>query len=314
MTASVRFGPSCALVILLGASAVVAQTPTVVRVLTVPTDTGAEAFYAQDKGFFARAGLNVEVTTMNNAGIAAALASGSYDIAESNVATVAAAHEHGQPFVMIAPSSMYSIKLRPTAGIVVAKNSPIKTARDFNGKTVAVSGLQTIGQISVQQWIDKNGGDSSTVKFVEMPFPAMIAAIDLGRVDATELAEPILDEALAHGQRSLGPGYDAVADEFVIGAWICTSTYAAAHPDIVRRFADVMAETARWANTHQAESGQILAKWTKTQVAPTMPRVPYGERLNAALVQPIIDVTAKYHALRASIPAKDLLAPGFGDK
>lgn len=50
----------------------------------------------------------------------------------------------------------------PTAGIVVGKNSAIVTGRDFTGKTVGVTGLLNIGQVTTEQWIDKNGGDSST--------------------------------------------------------------------------------------------------------------------------------------------------------
>jgi NitT/TauT family transport system substrate-binding protein len=301
-------------VVVLGSSAGIAQTPIALRVATLASDSGAQVFYAQDMGFFKRAGLDVTITVMNPAPIPAAVESKTFDIAEINVATLAAAREHGQPFVLIAPSAVYSKKLRPTDGIVVARDSPIRLPRDFNGKTFAVNGLQNIGQVTTEQWIDKNGGDSSTVKFVEMSNSLMVTAIEEGRVDAGEMNEPTLDAALARGERTLGTGYSAVADTFEIGGWFCTGDYAAAHPDIIRKFATVMADTARWANAHQAESGPILEKWTKLTVAPTMPRVTYGERLSAAVTQPLIDVSAKYHLLRQSIAATELFAPGLGAK
>lgn len=313
MIAVIRVLVAAAFAGLVGSS-VGAQTPVALRVATLASDSGAQVFYAQDMGFFKRAGLDVEITVMNPAPIPAAVESKTFDVAEINVATLAAAREHGQPFFLVAPSAIYSNKRRPTDGIVVAQDSPIKTARDFNGKTFGVNGLQNIGQVTTQQWIDKNGGDSSTVKFVEMSNSLMVTAIQQGRIDAGEMNEPTLDAALALGERTLGTGYSAVADTFAIGGYFCTGEYAAAHPDIIRRFAAVMAETARWANTHQAESGSILAKWTKLTVAPTMPRVTYGERLSAAVVQPLIDVAAKYHLLRATIPATDLFAPGLGGK
>lgn len=306
--APVRFVLVAGLTLALGSN-VAAQTPTPVRVTAPMTDTSGQIFYAIEKGFFKRAGLDVVLTVANPAGVPVAVASGAFDIGHTPVPSVASAHEHGQPFVIIAPSSVFNVRLRPTAGIVVAKNSPIKTARDFNEKTVAVSGLQSIAQVSVEAWVDKDGGDSTTVKFIEMPFPAMIPALESGRVDAIQIAEPVLDEALSRGHRSLSTGYEAVANEFAIGAYFCTSSYAAAHPDVVRQFAAVMAETARWANTHQSESGQILAKWSKEVVSPTMPRVVYGERISAGLIQPVIDVAAKYKALRAPFPASELIAP-----
>jgi NitT/TauT family transport system substrate-binding protein len=310
MKAPVRLAFAAAIALAMGSTAF-AQTTTPLRVTAAMTDTSGELFYAIDKGFFKQAGLDVELTVANPAGVSAAVASGTYDIGHTPVPAVASAREHGLPFVIIAPSSVFNVKLRPTAGIVVAKNSPIKTPKNFNDKTVAVSALQSIAQVSVEAWVDKNGGDSSTVKFIEMPFSAMIPALESGRVDAIELAEPLLDEAEAAGQRSLSSGYEAIANEFAIGAYFCTTAFATAHPDVVRKFANVMAQTARWANTHQAESGEILAKWSKEAVPATMPRVIYGERATPALFQPIIDVSAKYKALRAPFPAADLIAPGL---
>lgn len=309
MTALTRILAAIAFTALLGPSAGSAQTPLAVRVVTLASDGGAEAYYAAENGFFTHAGLDVTVTTMNSAVIAPAIASGTFDIAQSTVATLAAAREHGQPFVVIAPGQLYSIKTRPTAGIVVLKNSPIKTGSDMNGKIVAVSQLRGIAQVTVQAWVDKNGGESSTVKFIEMPPSVMLPALESGRVDVIELGEPELEQALARGDRSLGSGYDAVGNEFQLGAWYCTSAYAAAHPEVVRDFRRAMTETARWANAHQAESGEILAKWTKLQVPRTMPRVEYGERLIPAMMQPVIDVAAKYHALKAAIPATDMVVP-----
>jgi hypothetical protein len=39
--------------------------------------------------------------------------------------------------------------------------------------------------------------------------------------------------------------------------------------------------------------------------------VMYGERLNLTLMQPLIDVAAKYKALRSAIPASDMIAAGI---
>lgn len=292
-------------------SGAVAQTPMTIRIATLPSDSGAQVFYAVDKGFFQRAGIDAQITVMNPGNIPPAVSSKTFDIAEINVASLAAAREHGQPFVFIAPSAIYSNKIPPTDGIVVAADSPIKSPRDFNNKTFAVNGLGNIGQVTVQQWVDKNGGDSNTIKFIEMSFALMVTAIEQHRIDGGEMNEPSLDDAVSRGERTLGTGYSSVANTFAIGGWFCTSEYVAAHPNIAHRFADVMAETARWANAHHAESAEILAKWTKLKVAPTMPRVQYGERLSAAVIQPLVDVSAKYHLLHATIPAQELIAPGF---
>jgi ABC-type nitrate/sulfonate/bicarbonate transport system substrate-binding protein len=76
----------------------------------------------------------------------------------------------------------------------------------------------------------------------------------------------------------------------------------------VRAFDAAIRETARWANANHARSGEILAKYTKVAVPPTMARVGYAEQSSPALMQPFIDAAAKYGVLHASFPASELLA------
>jgi hypothetical protein len=37
------------------------------------------------------------------------------------------------------------------------------------GLPLATAGLVTVTELSPRAWIDKNGGDSSTIKFIEIP-------------------------------------------------------------------------------------------------------------------------------------------------
>src|ERR1700722_12577572 len=107
-----------------------AQTQTL-RVGATANDTYAEAYYAQDQGFFTNAGLTVELTTFpNGAAISAGVAGGALDVGVSNPVQLANAIVHGVPFVYIAGGALNSTAA-PTALLCVAANSPIKTARDL---------------------------------------------------------------------------------------------------------------------------------------------------------------------------------------
>jgi len=53
-----------------------AQTLTTVHVMTVPIDAGAEVYYAKELGFFAKAGLDVDIQPAANGGAAAAAVAG----------------------------------------------------------------------------------------------------------------------------------------------------------------------------------------------------------------------------------------------
>ena len=66
------------------------------------------------------------------------------------------------------------------AAIMVAANSPIKTALDLQGKTVAVSAVGDISYLGIRAMIDAAGGDSTTVKWIEVPGATVSSAIQSG--------------------------------------------------------------------------------------------------------------------------------------
>jgi ABC-type nitrate/sulfonate/bicarbonate transport system substrate-binding protein len=278
------------------------------KIATTPLDVGAEAFYALAQGFFRDAGIDAQVQAIaNGAAVAAGVASGALDIGQSNVVSIATAHEKKLPFVVIAPAASYSDE-HPTTEIVAMKNSPLHTAKDLNGKTSTTNGILNIGQIATMAWIEKNGGDPHSVKFIEMPVSAQPAALEGGQLDVSLLAEPVLSQTLATGKvRVFAKPYGALGSGWLIGVYFTTETWARAHPDLVRKFAAVMAQTARWAATHQAESAKILEQYTKTTLGPQVARAVYAERLDPKTIQPVIDASARYGAISAPFPATELL-------
>lgn len=286
-----------------------AQTTTL-HIGTTPTDTGAQVYYAMDLGLFKKAGFDVDVTSLNaGSAIAAAVNAGSFDIGQSAVSSLAVAHEHALPFVIIAPGGAYSSKV-PTSELIVAKNSPITKASDLVGKTVAVNALKSITSIAVEAWLDANGVKPDSVKFLELPFTETAVALASGRIDAAFISEPSLGQALQNGARIIGHPYDAISHDFLISVWYTTADYAKTHPGIVRKFAAIMAEASAWANAHHDQSAAILQKYTKIKDTGKMRRITYVDRLVPAQVQPLIDASAKYGIIAKAFPSTELFAPG----
>jgi NitT/TauT family transport system substrate-binding protein len=272
-----------------------AQTLPLVHVMTIPIDAGAEVYYAKDMGFFTKAGIDVDITPAANGGAsAAAVAGNAIDIGYSDMVSISSGFGHSVPFIVVAPAALHEATA-PTNLLLVAANSPIRTAKDLDGKIVAGSGLGTISGYAPRAWIEAGGGDFTTVKFVESPFPQMQPALDAGRVDAIAIAEPFLSIA-RKTDRVIGSPYDAVAKEFLISAFFTTSSWAKDHPDLINRFISAIHEAAVWGNANHAKSAEILLKYAKLDpdVAANMVRIHYGERLNPALMQPVINVAAKY--------------------
>jgi NitT/TauT family transport system substrate-binding protein len=310
MSKTTRFAAAAALLVLFGAFAcprAAGAADTAIVVGTAGKETDAEVYYAQDMGFFKKAGLNVEIQTLpNGAAVASAVASGALQIGDSNTLSLATARQKGLPFVIFAPGALYTSTAATTA-LAVAVNGPVHTAKDLTGKVLAGVSLGGLDQLSLEAWLDKNGGDSASAKYVELPPSEMVAALERGTVSAVSLPDPALDAAVAAGTvRIVGNNYDSIAKTFMITGWFATSDYLAKNPDVAKKFADAMAETADWANANHDKAAAILLKYTKIDAHTS--HVHFARSLSAAIVQPVLDAGVHYKMIDKSVSLADLAA------
>jgi NitT/TauT family transport system substrate-binding protein len=277
-----------------------AQEPLLLRVGALPTDGTSVVFYAKELGYFERAGLNVEITTLGSGpAIAAAVAGGALDIGIANVATVAQARARGLPMRFIAPSSMAD-PATMTDIVMVASDSAIRTGADLNGKVIAINGLKDLQQISASAWVDKHGGDSKTLHFLEIPIPQMASALEAHRADAALDVEPFVSTARAQGQgKIIGDVLDGVGSRYMVTGWLALDPWLASHADAASRFVVAIRGAADWANSHHHESGVILVKNTKisADLVDTMARARFGTVLDAAMLRPVLDGAVRYGVL-----------------
>ena len=272
---------------------------------------GTVIYFAQELGFFKKAGLDVDIQTVTNGAAAAnAVLSGALDISEGNVLSIALAHEKGLPLTFIAPLANYSASA-PTSLLMVDKSSSIASGADLNGKTLAVNGLSDITQIAAEGWIDAHGGDSRTVRYVEMTFSEMGPALERHTVDAAVVTEPFLIGAKKTA-RVIGSCYDAIGDRFMVNGWFATNDFIAKNPDILRRFAQALREASDWANHNPKLTDPILTAHTgiPLPLIEQMTRIEYATVLDARLAQPQLDLAFKYNILPARMAARDIVYNG----
>src|ERR1700733_12254894 len=111
-----------------------AQTLSKIHVISVPIDVAAEPYYAVEMGFFKKAGIDAEVSSMaNGPAIIAALVAGSVEFGSGGTVSIATAHEKGIPLVVAAPAGFYSDKA-PSEELVVAKNGDVRAAQGSQRK------------------------------------------------------------------------------------------------------------------------------------------------------------------------------------
>lgn len=289
-----------------------AQTLVPIRVGTVAADSYAEPYYAEDIGAFTKSGLSATTTTFSNGAVlAAACAGGTIDVGCGDIVSITNAISHGVPFSVIAGGGM-SVSSARTTVLCVAKNSPIKAPKDFEGQAIGVVSLVSLSSSAVKVWLDDNHVDVAKVKIVEIPFPQMGGAIERGAVAGALITEPSLSAA-AGDVRVFANPYDSIAKQFVSGYWFTTHDWLANNADTARRFVRSIYDSARWANAHQSDSLKILMKYAKLDPdkAGAMNRSIYAVSMDPKLMQPVLDNAAKYKAIDKPFAAGDLIAKGF---
>lgn len=286
-----------------------AQPRIALRVCTVNGDTFEEGCYAYELGFFSRAGFDVSLTVLNNAGaVAAAVAGGAADVGTGDIVSLGNAINRGIPFVLFAGAALYNSGWATTM-LCVSKTSPIRQPKELEGQAIAVVTLVGLGTTATKAWLTQNGVELAKVRFLEMPQSDMGPALERGLIAGAVIVEPMLT-AVKPDVRILGKPYDAIAKEFLISDWFTTRDWLAQNEQAAKRLVAVIYETARFANGHHDRTLPILAKYTKTSPDQLrgVVRAAYSTALTPALLQPVIDAAVKYKSLERPLDARTVIA------
>jgi NitT/TauT family transport system substrate-binding protein len=284
--------------------------PITLHVAASPVDDVMPVLYAQRAGLFQQAGLNVVLDRGNGgAAISAAVVSGSVDIGKGNIIPIIAAHAHDVPLVVIAPAAIYDPRT-PDAVLVVKKDAPISSAHDLEGKILGVTALSDLNVLAVQAWMESNRADWKSLKFIEVPYPALVPALSDGRVQAVVLIKPFITDAVDSGKaKILALSYSAVGPRFLESVWFANRSFVDSHREAVATFARIVAQASTYTNAHQSETVDLLASWTglDPQRAAQSPRIVTGTVLEAREIQPVIDVAAKYGLIAKAFDAHEIM-------
>jgi NitT/TauT family transport system substrate-binding protein len=284
-----------------------AQSDQVIHVGVSSFEANAGAYYAVDNGFFKDEGLDVEVQPFNGGGaIVSAVAGGSLQVGAANPLPIAIARQRGGlDFVIIAPGSLYDQTVNPP-NLVVAPNSPIRSGKDFDGTTVAVTSLSGTDPLCALSWIDATGGDSHRVKLTELPQSLMGDAVFNGRVSSATLADPANTAAFDAGKvRRLATCYGAFGKFFFVSSWFAKSEWANRNPDLARRFRAAIDRAGVWATRNPVAAAAILRKYMS--ITEARAHEVHAKSIDPAMIQPILDLALRYKFLDRKMDARELI-------
>ena len=93
-----------------------------------------------------------------------------------------------------------------------------------------------------------------------------------------------------------------------MNGWFANRDWLAKNPETVRSLVAATYARARWADTHHAETAQILAKYGKVDVAriQRMIRAAFDTALDPKKLQPPLDIAWKYHGIERPLTAAQL--------
>jgi NitT/TauT family transport system substrate-binding protein len=242
---------------------------TQVKVGIIPIVDVAPLYLGQKKGFFSSRGIDLEmVSAQGGAAIIPGVVSGQFQFGFSNTTSLMIAQTKGVPVTSVVNGAATNGKVgADVTGVAVKKDSPVKSAKDLAGKTVAVNTLQNIGDTTVREAVRKDGGDPSKVKFVEMAFDQMPAALDGGQVDAAWMGEPALTIAKSQGARVVASPFAETDPKLTVATYFASTQLTKKNPDLVKKFTAAMTESLTYATARPDEARQILTTYTKIDSA-----------------------------------------------
>ena len=270
-------------------------------------------FHALERGYFKDAGLDLNVTAMvGGAAIAPALASGSLNIGWSNVVSVYQGYLEGFDYRFIANGAVNKRGTNDVFGFQVAEDSPIKSAKDLAGKTIATNTLNNIIQVSGQHWIDSNGGDSSKVKWVEVPFPQMEPALVQKQIDAFVAVEPFVTVPSKVNKRSRVLGYPlgGIAPRLLIASYFCSEGWVQKNADTVKAFIAALNRGIDAHNANPEEAKTTIAKHTglKPEFLKLMALPAFEKKILESDLQPMIDAAFQYKLINRKFPPREVIS------
>ena len=269
-------------------------------------------FLAMDKAYFKDAGLDINLASMvGGAAIMPALASGSINIGWSNVISIYQGHLQGFDFRFVANGAVNKRGTNDVFGVCVAPDSPIQSAKDLAGRTVAVNTLRNIMHGATAHWIDSNGGDSSKVKWVEIPFPQMAPALVNKQVDAYGGVEPFITVPVGNKQaRLLGRQLGAISPRLLIASYFGSEAWIAKNVELVKGFVAALNRGIDFHNANLDEAKATLAKHTglKPDLFKDMPLPAFEKPLLEADLQPMLDVALRYKFVTRKFPVAEVIS------
>jgi len=261
---------AAALAVGLGAAPALSKEKVTFAYLLDPSLEGV--LYAIKNGIVKSDQIEIEATAMAIPALIQSTPTKRFDVIMNAVMAIPLAKRRGLDLVVLS-TALRAPHGSTGAGLWVKKDSPYKTVADLKGKTIGNYALRSTGTtwIRIALWKAHNvnvayeGGD---FRWVQIPAPALLTALEAGRVDAATLIHAQAFTAEKSGNyRSLAWTNADIEKLFGVNAVAAVNvTYPEklkARPEAFREFNRMLYESAKYARDNPDEVGKAISKTAK---------------------------------------------------
>lgn len=216
---------------------------------------------AADLGYLGDIKLNYVGTVQGGPQDLLTLVAGDVDFASAFNGAVVKVVAAGLNVVPVVAS--YGSDLKQSAGFYVLENSPIRTARDFIGKKVAMNTFGAHFDFVLRDWLAREGlsaAEIAQVEFIMLPPISSEQALRNGQIDVAVLSSITEQRALNNGGvRKIFADIDLYG-EFTAGSYSMRQEFIQQHPEVAQTFVAAIAHAHRWVQTTPVEQVQARFK------------------------------------------------------
>ena len=268
-----------------------------------PTLSYVPLYYAQEKGFFAQEGLDLQVLIVRGVIGVSSLMSGEIDVT-CHAGSGLSAALRGVPIKIISVT-----RDRPIHELIVAPN--INSPADLKGKAIAVGSLDGTAAVMTRRILQAKGLDGQKdVNLLSMDTPARLQSLFSGRVAGAMMTPPSVYLAQDQGYKVFGRGRDYM--RFLQTGVVTTDANIKQKREKLVRFIKVW---NRGLKVYQ-DSPEIMIPYIQkrlgvkdAQMARRMydddaPFILTGGRLGADAAREIVDIGREALQIKEPIPAE----------
>jgi NitT/TauT family transport system substrate-binding protein len=290
--------------------------PTTLRVGVIPIADVAPLYLGMKQGFFEDEQLKIEPQLAEGgAAITPAVVNGDFQIGFSNTISLLIAASQDLPVQIISQGVLAGESEEDAwADLLVLKDGPIKEPADLEGKTIAVNTLKNICEVTIKASLEKEGVAVDTLKFAEVPFPDMNAALEAGRVDGACVVEPFVSQGKAGKARGIDPFYVRTAPDLTVATYFTSKQYAEENADVVDRFVAAMNKSLEFAQENPDAVREVLLEYTEIppEAAEQIKLPVWRPDLNEPTIELLSELSVKYGLIEGEPDLGELIRESDG--